>query len=81
MKYDCNVVILQCFFLFFVALCFDMEGSDTAMNQLRPAISLVSRRVMASPVSALLSGAAPRPSPGPDSAPAGVYISWHTFVE
>jgi len=58
-----------------------MEGSDTAMTQLRPAISLVSRRVMASPVSALLSGAAPQPSAGLDSAPAGVYISWYTFVE
>jgi len=46
-----------------------MEGGDTAMNHSSPAISLVSRRVMASPVSVPVSRTAPRPSPG--SVPAG----------
>jgi len=46
-----------------------MESADIAMNRSSPAISLVSRRVMASQVSIPPSATAPQPSP--DSVPAG----------
>ena len=40
-----------------------MNYSSPAMNYSSPAISFVNRRVMATPVSAPLSGTAPQPSP------------------
>ena len=40
-----------------------MNYSSPAMNYSSPAISFVNRRVMATPVSAPLSGTAPHPSP------------------
>ena len=46
-----------------------MESADIAMNRSSPAISLVSRHVMASQVSVPPSGTVPHPSP--DSVPVG----------
>ena len=63
----CNDVSL--FFLLLCSSATDMEGDDISMNRSSPAISLASRRVMASQVSVPPSGTAPHPSP--DSVPEG----------
>jgi len=71
----CNDVSL--FFLLLCSSATDMEGDDISMNRSSPAISLASRRVMASQVSVPPSGTAPHPSP--DSVPGGC-CKWQ-FVE